>query len=96
MKTQNVNGYLYQGEQITLGEDMPKGSTATHILTLKGPAKFLFPWTKELWQKSQIPAKDFMGPDWFELYSGAWAAISGSSNCAKEDNVLSQKLPSLW
>ena len=63
--------------------------------TFDTPVEFLFPWTKQLWQQSQIPAQAFMGGDWYRLYSGGSANVAGNINCALEGHTLAYKLPVL-
>jgi hypothetical protein len=90
---QDVSGYLYQGEGADIAEAMPKGSKKTMSFIFNAPQEFLFPWTKKLWQQSQIPPQSFMGGDWSALYAGAWANVSAGLNCAQDQHVLAYKLP---
>jgi hypothetical protein len=90
---QDVSGYLYQGEGADIAEAMPKGTKKTMTFIFNAPQEFLFPWTKKLWQQSQIPPQAFMGGDWSTLYAGAWANVSAGLNCAQDPHVLAYKLP---
>jgi hypothetical protein len=90
---QDVSGYLYKGEYADIAEAMPKGTKKTMTFIFKAPQEFLFPWTKTLWQQSQIPPKAFMGDDWSTLYAGATALVGANLNCAQDGDVLAYKLP---
>jgi hypothetical protein len=92
---QPITGYLYQGEQVEIAEAMEKGSKKTLTFIFKAPAKFLSPWTKQLWQQSQIPPKDFMGGDWYALYWGGVAMVGANVNCALDGHTLAYQLPAM-
>jgi hypothetical protein len=92
---QDVSGYLYQGEGAGIAEAMPKGSKKTMTFIFDAPQEFLFPWTKQLWQQSQIPPQAFMGGDWNTLYIGALAKVGANLNCAQDGHILAYQLPSL-
>ena len=93
---QKVSGALYASDTRELLPGMTKGSTITLTIAFTTPTKYIFPWTKQLWSRSQIPARDEqgpMGPDWFTLYSGAVAKVAANVNCAWKGDTLAYQLP---
>ncbi|MCC7463235.1 MAG: hypothetical protein IT480_12320, partial [Gammaproteobacteria bacterium] len=66
-------------------------------LTFGHEIRHEFPWTRELWSRSQIPSPDAQhprGPDWFQLYFGAKAEISVWSDCSRGgESTLKRTMP---
>lgn len=95
---QEIKGTLFAGNGAELSQAMPKGSKLVRNVIFQPPQKFIFPWTRQLWNRSQIPARDAqgpMGPDWFTLYSGGVAKVGASINCAQSSDTLTVQLPRL-
>lgn len=97
--TQTVEGSLYQPAHAPLPESMPKNTTRTIPVIFTAPGKYEFPWTHELWIKSQIPPRDEsgpMGPNWFTLFSGSTATLTPSGVCASAGGPITSQMPSLF
>jgi len=95
---QEITGTLFGGDGVALSQEMPKGTKLVRNVIFQPPQKFIFPWTRQLWNRSQIPPRDEqgpMGPDWYTLYSGGIAKIGASINCAANGDTLSVQLPKL-
>ncbi|MBS0381055.1 MAG: hypothetical protein JSR56_01370 [Proteobacteria bacterium] len=96
--TQQVRGELYAQPRAKL-PTMGFGQKLVLPLMFGQEIKHEFPWTHQLWSRSQIPSEDAQhprGPDWFQLYSNAMARISVSSDCSDaKESVLFQRMPSL-
>ena len=61
--TTTIKGDLYNTAGLKLPESMPKGSTKVFPIVFQSAVKYEFGWTHELWQQSEIPARDLLGPD---------------------------------
>lgn len=97
--TTPIQGMLYLPAGAKLPESMPKGSTQAMTVVFQAGQKFEFPWTHELWQQSQIPARDSlgpMGPDWFALYSGSTITVSSGIACGQSAGPIVAHAQSLY
>ncbi len=97
--TTTIKGDLYNTAGLQLPESMPKGSTKLFPIVFQSAAKYEFGWTHELWQKSEIPARDSlgpMGPDWFTLFSGSTARVVPSVPCGQVAGSMSEQMPKLY
>ena len=95
---QKISGTLFGGDGAELSPEMPKGTKIVRNVIFEPPQKYIFSWTKQLWNWSQIPPRDEqgpMGPDWFTLYSGGTAKVGASINCAAKGDVRTYPLPKL-
>ncbi len=95
---QKIAGTLFGGDGTELSPEMAKGSKIVRNVVFEPPQKFIFSWTRQLWNWSQIPARDEqgpMGPDWFALYSGGTAKVGAGINCAAKGGSLNYQLPKL-
>jgi hypothetical protein len=95
---QKISGTLFGGDGAELSPDMPKGTTIVRNVVFEPPQKYIFSWTKQLWNWSQFPPRDEqgpMGPDWFTLYSGGTAKVGAGINCAAKGDVRTYPLPKL-
>ena len=78
---------------------MPKGSTKLIPVVFQTAMKYEFGWTRTLWEQSEIPARDSlgpMGPDWFTLYSGSTASVSSGLACGRTAGAITSQMPKLF
>ncbi len=97
--TTTIKGDLYNTAGLKLPETMPKGSTKVIPIVFQSAVKFEFGWTHELWQQSEIPARDLlgpMGPDWFTLFSGSTATVTPSVPCGQVAGSIQSQMPKLY
>ena len=96
--TTTITGDLYDTAGLKLPESMPKGSTKLFPIVFQSAVKYEFGWTRELWQKSEIPARDLegpMGPDWFTLFSGSTATVTPKVPCGQVAGSVHSQMPKL-
>ena len=97
--TSKIEGPLYSSVSTTLPESMPKGSTKLIPVVFQTAMKYEFGWTRTLWEQSEIPARDSlgpMGPDWFTLYSGSTASVSSGLACGRTAGAITSQMPKLF
>ena len=96
VRRQPIRGELYSQPDTTLPV-MGFGQKLVMPLTFGHEIRHEFPWTRELWSRSQIPSPDAQhprGPDWFQLYFGAKAEISVWSDCSRGgESKLKRTMP---
>ena len=61
--TTTIKGDLYNTAGLKLPETMPKGSTKVIPIVFQSAVKFEFGWTHDLWQQSEIPARELARTD---------------------------------
>ncbi len=97
--TTAIKGDLYDTAGLKLPESMPKGSTKLFPIVFQSAVKYEFGWTRELWQQSEIPARDSlgpMGPDWFTLFSGSTATVTPKVPCGQVAGSIQSQMPKLY
>ncbi len=97
--TTTIKGVLYNTAGVKLPESMPKGSTKVIPIVFQSAVKFEFGWTHDLWQQSEIPARDSlgpMGPDWFTLFSGSTATVTPSVPCGQVAGSVQSQMQKLY
>ncbi len=97
--TTPIKGDLYNTAGLKLPESMPKGSTKVFPIVFQTAVKYEFGWTRELWQQSEIPARDLlgpMGPDWFTLFSGSTATVVPNVPCGQVAGSIQSQMQKLY
>ena len=96
VKKQSISGELFKGKSRELKLNIPQGETVSVTMVFDEPLKHQFPWTKKLWQTSQVIQRDELGafgPNWFQLYFGSQMTLIASSNCTDDVAQLQMTMP---
>ncbi|MGI9350059.1 MAG: hypothetical protein ACR2O3_00735 [Rhizobiaceae bacterium] len=96
VNAQAISGDLFKAQYRDLQLNMPQSESVTMALIFDDALKHQFPWTKKLWQTSQITQRDELGPfgpNWFQLFLESQMTMTAGSNCSEHAAQLQMTMP---